>query len=257
MKKSITNFTVLSNTRLSSTQFLLELYTEINLSELQAGQFVNVKVDNAPQTFLRRPFSIHSVDVQRNVLYLLIKEMGEGSRKLGELKVGDLLNMIFPLGNAFSIEKNKRALLAGGGCGVAPLLFLAQKLNEGHVICDILLGGRTQEDIVQIDQYQKFGKVFITTEDGSLGEKGLIIAHSLFKEHSQWDFIYSCGPEPMMKSIAKYALINNIECEVSLENTMACGIGSCLCCVTETTQGNVCVCTEGPVFNIKQLPWQI
>ncbi len=257
MKKSITDFTVLSNTRLSSTQFLLELSSDILLNDVLPGQFVNVKVEDSPQTFLRRPFSIHSVDAKRNVLFLLIKEMGIGSTKLASLQKGSNLNLILPLGNSFSFGNVKKAILIGGGCGVAPLLFLAKKLHEKDIHCDILLGGRSSDDIVEVEEYQKYGTTHITTEDGSLGEKGLVTKHSIFNSNKGWDMVYSCGPEPMMKSVAMYAKQNEIECEVSLENTMACGIGSCLCCVTDTIDGNICVCTEGPVFNIKRLKWQI
>ncbi|MEI8202219.1 MAG: dihydroorotate dehydrogenase electron transfer subunit [Bacteroidota bacterium] len=257
MKKSITNFTVISNTRLSSTQFLLELSSDLYLFDILPGQFVNAKVEDSPQTYLRRPFSIHSVDTERNVLFLLIKEMGIGSKKLGFLKKGDVLNLILPLGNSFSLENVQNALLVGGGCGVAPLLFLAQQLLVKNIRCDILLGGRSADDIVEVDEYKKYGNVHITTDDGSLGEKGFVTQHPIFNTNAVWDRIYTCGPEPMMKAVARYANQHNTDCEVSLENTMACGIGSCLCCVTDTLEGNVCVCTEGPVFNIKRLKWQI
>ena len=95
-----------------------------------------------------------------------------------------------------------------------------------------------------------------TTEDGSHGEKGFVTQHSVF-EQEQFEMIYTCGPKPMMMALAALAKQKNIECEVSLENTMACGIGVCLCCVEKTTEGHVCVCKDGPVFNIKELTWQI
>ena len=99
-------------------------------------------------------------------------------------------------------------------------------------------------------------KVHTTTEDGSMGEKGYVTMHSVLA-NNQFDMIYTCGPKPMMMAVAKYAKAHNIECEVSLENTMACGVGACLCCVEKTDEGHVCVCKEGPVFNIKKLLWQI
>ena len=257
MKKTITDFTVLSNTRLSSSQFLLELASSISLHDVIPGQFVNVKVEDNPNTFLRRPFSIHLVDNTRNVLFLLIKEIGEGSRKLGKLSKGDSLNLMFPLGNGFSTKQTKKALLVGGGCGVAPLLFLAQQLHGNHTDCDILIGGKTVDDIVEANQYRKYGNVFVTTEDGTMGELGRVTNHPIMNSTPIWDTLFACGPEPMMKSVAQYAKKHQIDCEVSLENTMACGIGACLCCITDTIEGNVCICTEGPVFNTKQLKWQI
>ncbi len=108
--------------------------------------------------------------------------------------------------------------------------------------------------MVELEEFEKYGRVFITTEDGSEGEKGFVTDHSIFKER-EFDRIYSCGPTPMMKAVGNYAIKNNTFCEVSLENTMGCGIGACLCCVTDTTEGRVCVCTEGTVFNIAKLKW--
>ena len=108
---------------------------------------------------------------------------------------------------------------------------------------------------MQLDEFQRFGKVYITTEDGSLGEKGYVTNHTILKE-VRFDQIYTCGPKPMMVAVAKYAGAEAISCEFSLENTMACGIGACLCCVEKNKEGhNVCVCTEGPVFNIEKLSW--
>ena len=109
---------------------------------------------------------------------------------------------------------------------------------------------------MQLDDFAKFGDVCITTEDGSLGEKGFVTNHSILNT-KLFDTIYTCGPKPMMVAVAKYAAGKDISCEVSLENTMACGFGACLCCVENTVEGHVCVCTEGPVFNTRKLKWQI
>ena len=105
------------------------------------------------------------------------------------------------------------------------------------------------------EEFEKHAKVYYTTEDGSYGEKGYPTQHSILQE--RFDHIFCCGPSPMMKAVAKYAYSNNIDCEVSLENMMACGIGACLCCVNDTQEGHKCVCTDGPVFNINDLKWQI
>ena len=119
-----------------------------------------------------------------------------------------------------------------------------------------LLGARSSLDLLQLGDFQKFGQVYITTEDGSVGEKGYVTQHSILFQET-FDMIYTCGPRPMMMSVAQYAQTHQIECEVSLENKMACGVGACLCCVENTNEGHLCVCKEGPVFNIKQLLWQI
>ena len=117
-----------------------------------------------------------------------------------------------------------------------------------------LWGARTKHGVLQLDYFEAIGDVFVTTEDGSCGEKGFVTNHSLLQSQS-FGMIYTCGPKPMMKAVAEYAKKTNTPCEVSLENTMACGLGACLCCVEHTTEGNVCVCTEGPVFNINRLTW--
>ena len=119
-----------------------------------------------------------------------------------------------------------------------------------------LLGARSAKDLLMLDEFNKYGKVCITTEDGTAGEKGFVTNHSILGK-IRFDRIATCGPKPMMIAVAKYASKNNIECEASLENKMACGVGACLCCVENTTEGNVCVCKEGPVINIKKLLWQI
>jgi dihydroorotate dehydrogenase electron transfer subunit len=137
---------------------------------------------------------------------------------------------------------------------VAPLLFLARFLKSNGYVFDILIGFKNSNLIIEYKEFKKLTKIFLTTEDGSAGEKGLVIHHSILKKNI-YDRIYCCGPESMMKAVAGYSMSNNIACEVSLENLMACGIGVCLCCVVNTVRGNICSCTEGPVFNIKDLKW--
>jgi dihydroorotate dehydrogenase electron transfer subunit len=117
-----------------------------------------------------------------------------------------------------------------------------------------LLGARSRDDLLQLDDFRRQGDVYITTEDGSLGEQGYVTQHTVLSSR-RFDQICTCGPKPMMMAVAQYAAARGIACEVSLENTMACGIGACLCCVEKTIEGHVCVCTEGPVFNINQLTW--
>ena len=119
-----------------------------------------------------------------------------------------------------------------------------------------LLGARTGSELLELEMFRAAGRVLVTTEDGSLGEQGFVTNHSaLQSEH--FDFISTCGPKPMMVAVARFARQAQVACEVSLENMMACGVGACLCCVEKTTEGNLCVCKEGPVFNIKKLLWHL
>ena len=153
-------------------------------------------------------------------------------------------------------EASDKLLLVGGGVGTAPMLYLGEQLaKKGHKPT-FLLGARSDKDLLQLEEFAKYGEVYTTTEDGSHGEKGYVTQHSILNK-VRFEQIYTCGPKPMMVAVAKYAKSNQIECEVSLENTMACGIGACLCCVENTTEGHLCVCKEGPVFNINKLLWQI
>lgn len=258
MKKFILDLTVNSVEALSDKHVLIQLTDDKPLPEMLPGQFVEVRVDNSPSTFLRRPISINNVDYDRNELWLLVAAVGDGTRQLQKLQKGDRLNCMLPLGNSFTMptDSAQKVLLVGGGVGVAPLLYFGKRIKAMGGEPTFLLGARSAKDVLERELFEQVGRVFITTEDGSEGEKGFVTNHSvLAQEH--FDRISTCGPKPMMMAVARYAFKNDIECEVSLENKMACGVGACLCCVEKTVEGNKCVCKEGPVMNIKKLTWQI
>lgn len=252
--KFIHNMKVVSKKNLNAKYFLLSLQAPENLPQILPGQFAQVEIKDAKNTFLRRPLSIHDVDYQNNIVKILVQIVGEGTKKLSEINEGEVLNIVYPLGNSFSLPQSGNILLVGGGCGIAPLLYLARVLSGKNINITTLIGGAASSDILESEEYSKFGKVLITTMDASIGEKGLVTQHSVFNtENFNFDAIYTCGPEPMMKALARIAKEKNIRCEVSLENMMACGIGACLCCVVDTIEGNKCTCTEGPVFNYNEL----
>lgn len=254
MKKFCLDLTVSSAEHLSEKHVLLKLTHRDPLPEMRPGQFVEVRIDNAPSTFLRRPISINFVDRQRNELWLLVAAVGDGTRHLYNINVGETVNCLLPLGNGFSDSKPKTVLLVGGGVGVAPLLWQGMRLKELGTEPTFLLGARTAKDLLELDHFMNVGQVFITTEDGSAGEKGFVTNHSVLLRE-RFDMIQTCGPKPMMMAVARYAKESGTECEASLENMMACGLGACLCCVEKTAEGNLCVCKDGPVFNIKKLLW--
>ena len=297
MKKYILDLQVKSVDRVHERYVLIRLTDDKPLPEMLPGQFVEVRVDGSSTTFLRRPISINFVDKQANELWLLVACVGDGTRRLAELKAGDILNCVLPLGNGFTLpvtshpscvpsvaseqsssapfttppscvpsvasEQSSSApftlhpspLLVGGGVGVAPLLYLGKVLKEKGLEPTFLLGARSAKDLLMLSEFEKYGRVLVTTEDGTMGEKGFVTNHSVLQQE-RFDMIQVCGPTPMMKAVARYANEKGIECEVSLENLMACGLGACLCCVEKTKEGNLCVCKEGPVFNIKRLLWQ-
>lgn len=165
---------------------------------------------------------------------------------------------MLPLGNCFTMPEkaSDKLLLVGGGVGTAPMLYLGEQLAKKGCKPTFLLGARSDKDLLQLEQFAAYGEVYTTTEDGSHGEKGYVTQHSILNKVC-FEQIYTCGPKPMMMAVAKYAKSKGISCEVSLENMMACGIGACLCCAENTTEGHLCVCKEGPVFNINKLLWQI
>lgn len=254
MKKFIHDFVVTRNHHITDDYFAIYLKSPVSLPQILPGQFAEVLVSNSTTTYLRRPFSIYDTDYDKNELSLLIKTVGDGTAALSKLKEGDILNLIYPLGNSFSLPEGEKALLVGGGVGIAPMLLLVKLLHSKGYKPDVLIGGRTSDDIVEPEKYKIFGEVFITTDDGSAGEKGMVTQHSLFSgKVKEYSVIYACGPDPMMKAIARLAASHNIPCEISLENTMACGIGACLCCVVETVDGNKTTCIEGPVFDTRKL----
>ena len=258
MKKYVLDLTVKSVESLSPKHVLIKLTSQETLPDMTPGQFVEVRVDNSPSTYLRRPISINLVDYNLNELWLLVAMIGDGTRQLGKLHAGDKLNCLLPLGSGFTmpVDKNEKILLVGGGVGVAPLLYFGCEIRRMGGQPTFLLGARSKSDLLEIEYFEKIGRVFVTTEDGSFGEKGFVTNHSIL-QNEQFSRISTCGPKPMMVSVARYAMSNNIECEASLENKMACGVGACLCCVEKTVEGHVCVCTEGPVLNIKKLLWQV
>ena len=262
MKKQLLDLKVRQVERISEKHVLIRLTDDYPLPHMMPGQFVEARVDHSATTFLRRPISICFVDEALNELWLMVAMIGEGTRRLGQLHAGDTLNCLLPLGNGFTLSAATthasssafRPVLVGGGVGVAPLLYLGAMLKRQGAEPTFLLGARTAVDLLMLNSFKQFGRVCLTTEDGSAGEKGFVTNHSVLQEH--FDYIYTCGPTPMMKAVARYATSKGVACEASLENMMACGLGACLCCVEKTVEGNLCVCKEGPVFNVKRLLWQ-
>lgn len=254
MKKFAMDFLVVENRRIHHNYSLMKLSPEGAMPEIRPGQFVQVEIPSSKTTYLRRPISVN--DVTADALWLLVRRAGDGTRALTETPEGSRINLILPLGNGFTLpapDEKGRVLLCGGGVGVAPMLYWGKVLAEAGYAPEFLLAARSADDLLELDMFRQVGPVHVSTDDGSAGEKGVATLNSVLKAPGRWARIYCCGPQPMMKAIAKVADGLGAECEVSLENTMACGLGACLCCVENTDKGHVCVCTEGPVFNTKRL----
>jgi dihydroorotate dehydrogenase electron transfer subunit len=258
MQKIVEHHEVLKTERLNQYNYILHLKSPVDIPEIHPGNFAEIQVPDTPDVFLRRPFSILDVDYEQRIISFYIKAIGPGTKKLGKLVTGTKVSLIYPLGNRYTIPQGlQRALIVGGGTGIAPFILLGRELNEKGVHTTFLTGGRSKNDIFLTDKFSKFGEVQITTEDGSLGERGLVTDHPLFSQKDfPFDYVYTCGPDAMMKAVGKMVTDKGVVCEASLENMMACGYGICLCCVTPTIEGNKRVCYEGPVFNVSYLKWQ-
>ena len=217
------------------------------------GQFLHIKII---KTILRRPFSIHCLEGK--TVFILFRVRGRGTKILSGYKPGDKLSIIGPLGKGFCLDgEADKSILIAGGLGVAPLVFLADKLKESKPL--VILGAKNKNDSIGVDEFKKRGcEVHIATEDGSRGKKGTAvdILKSLSKKFNKSDkiSIYTCGPEAMFKGIGKVIGKNkNINCQVSFEQFMGCGLGICCGCTIETKGGYRKVCKDGPVFDIKDI----
>lgn len=255
--KKLMDFRVVHNTQLSEkyARLIVTPTGYLPLPPIQPGQFVQIAIPGSKSTFLRRPISVNYVSRDNRELHLLVRRAGEGTSTLCNLNDGDLINILLPLGNGFPMEgvRGRRILLIGGGVGVAPLLYYGQKLKEVGAEPVFLLGARSQRDLLLAGDFNSIAPLCLSTEDGSIGVKGFVTDNPVM--NTDFDMWAVCGPGPMMKAVAAKARQRGVECYVSLENMMACGLGACLCCVEKTVRGNVCVCTNGPVFNINELTW--
>jgi dihydroorotate dehydrogenase electron transfer subunit len=256
MKKRIHNFVLIDKQACTEDYYFFELKSEEALEPVHPGQFIQLRVSDSSLTFLRRPFSIHDVDYEKNTLQLLVKIIGPATRSMAKMAKGSVLSIIYPLGNGFPLYSNKRALLAGGGYGIAPLYHLGKELIARKSSCDFIFGAKSSRDLILKEKFRALSSLGICTEDGSEGFPGLITENPVFEQvEKHYDVVYTCGPEPMMKAIAAIAEEKGVECQLSLDNLMGCGFGVCLCCITPTHKGNEVVCVTGPVFNSKELKW--
>ena len=217
------------------------------------GQFLEIKVSDTNEPFLRRPISIYSIE--NDIVEFIFQVKGVGTTILSKRKVGDIIDIIGPLGyGTFKVDTYKSVAIIGGGIGIFPLYELAKQLKDKTSI-KVYLGFRNKDLVVCEKEFESLGleKLCITTDDGSYKEKGFAIDFMKkdIEEHMV-DMIFACGPLPMLKAVKKYADENNIKCQISLEEKMGCGIGACLGCAVKVVSGDEPryghVCKESPVF---------
>ena len=238
--------------KLSQEIYRLSFKSSYLAKKSQPGQFLHLKINS---TILRRPFSIHKVENQN--IFILFKVKGRGTKILSTYKEGDSLDILGPLGKGFKIYPSASVILIAGGIGIAPLLFLAQRIKKG--LRFLFFGTESKKELVALSEFKKLGfKIFVATQDGSEGVKGDVV--KLFeREISSLNLsppvkLYACGSNSMLYNLAQLLKkFPYIEAFASLEQFMGCGVGACLGCVILTKKGYKRVCQDGPVFNLKEI----
>lgn len=259
---------VLNNTRMGLSYGRIALQCTNDYSMAMPGQFVMLRVENGADPLLRRPFSIHRLVMRkRHVagIEILYKIIGRGTRRIAALSPGDRVDILGPLGNGFTVSEDlQRVFIAGGGIGVAPLLFFASVLHsmeKGPAECTLFLGGKSRSDLLCVDEFADLGMTLhVSTDDGSAGEKGVLtrpLETAIQKKRP--DMIYACGPMGMLACVAGIAERYETSCQVSVETAMACGMGACLGCAVKGRLPDaeyMHVCLDGPVFDARCLNLQ-
>ena len=258
MAKQKENAVVASQEQLADGIYSMWIQTQA-ADTAKPGQFISMYTTDGSK-LLPRPISICEIDRTRGMLRVVYRVTGEntGTEQFSKLKSGDTIPVIGPLGNGFPYEKaeGKKVFLMGGGIGVPPILELAKQMK-----CEkkqILAGYRDAQTFLK-EEFEANGELYISTEDGSVGTKGNVI-DAIRAEKLTADIIYACGPTPMLKALKAYAMENGIECYISLEEKMACGIGACLGCVCHSKDidehsnvRNKRICKDGPVFRAEEV----
>lgn len=252
---------VVKNECLNKHYYIMEIECEDFVKSAKIGQFFMLKAqqrDFIVDPLLRRPFGI--CDVQGNKFKMLYTIIGKGTQLLTHIQPKTKIKFSEPLGNTFSIVENSNIALVAGGVGVAPLLWLAKELKDKNNKITLYYGGRTTDDIVIVDELSEVSdKLVITTDDGSIGIKGLVV-EPFEKEIENFDMVYACGPNKMLKAVSEICIQNNVKIEVSMDERMACGIGACLGCIIYYKEDDNIVqkrcCVEGPVFDGSKVVWK-
>lgn len=261
---------ILSRKEVAPNIYLMRLKTPEIAQDALPGQFVHIKCSEDNYPLLRRPLSIHRIDKEKGEIYILFQEVGEGTKLLSQRAAGDDLDIMGPIGNGFNIyPKSKNILIVGGGIGVAPLLALCEDSTRQGKEVRVLIGALKKELVIGEENFKIPGaKVDVATDDGSYKYKGLVtdlLEETIIKEGWLPDQIFACGPKPMLRKIVEISLDNHIDCQVSLEERMACGIGACLGCVCkiktrdkkedEVKYDYKRVCVDGPIFEGSEVVW--
>lgn len=241
---------------------IFDLWVSTDLAkEAKAGQFLSIYPQN-PAMLLPRPISICEVDRKEKRIRFVYRVVGEGTKEFSFYHKGNAIFILGNLGNGYPIEEGlgKRVVLLGGGMGIPPMLQLAKELKEKNAKTeiDIVLGYRNQDTFL-VEDFKKYGNVYIATDDGSIETKGTVLT-AVEERKLEADVMFACGPTPMLRAIQIYAREKKVKAYISLEERMACGVGACLGCVCETTKEdlhsyvkNARICADGPVFEAQEV----
>ena len=242
-----------SQVQLADGVYSMELLAPEIASAARAGQFISVYTKDKSK-LLPRPISLCGIDRERGILRIVYRVAGAGTAEFSAYRAGDSVEIMGPLGNGFTL-KDKKAILIGGGIGAPPMLALMKELSCERTA---VLGYRDQQLFLK-DEFEACGPVCVATEDGSAGTKGNVL-DAIREQGVQGEIIYACGPTPMLRAVKAYAMEKGIECYISLEERMACGIGACLACVCQSKDvdshshvHNKRICKDGPVFAAEEV----
>jgi dihydroorotate dehydrogenase electron transfer subunit len=264
---------ILSNQEIASGYYRMRILAPDFGNVARPGQFVMFRVQTSLPPLLRRPFGIFRTgflpadcDGQpaKEFLEILYKVVGSGTTIMSSLHEGDRVEVLGPLGRGFDVgNPDSEKILVGGGIGLVPLYMLARELVKTSKV-RLLMGGRRRDDIIVVTEFERLGvETYVSTEDGSLGEEGLVtqVLERKLQKYPEAD-VYACGPTPMLEAVQQLCATRKVSLQVSLEALMACGVGACLGCVvkgvghTDQSPRYLCTCKEGPVFRTEQLDWQ-
>lgn len=254
---------VFFNEKIAEGIYRLSLHAPLIAASSIPGQFVQTCVASEPSVqFLRMPFAVFDTDADKGSVDICYQVVGRGTEQLSQVVEGDCVSLVGPIGNGWNPPNDaKRALLACGGVGTPALKMLADALAARGVAFDVVIGSTTKNRLACVPEFERSaalcsGCVHIATDDGSVGTKGFVnaVTDALLEEHD-YDYVAVCGPPLMEKSVVIPALEKGIFTEVSMEKLMACGIGACLGCVVETTDGLKRCCVDGPVFEGSEVIW--
>lgn len=246
--------TVIENKNIAYNIYKMTIQGSIVENMNQAGQFINVRVNNTTEYLLRRPISICEINKENNTFVMIYRAEGDGTKRIAQIKSGEAIDVLGPLGQGYniaSLKKGQTALLVGGGIGVPPLYELARRFKQAGINTVHVLGFNNKRDVFYEEEFKKLGPTYVATADGTYGSKGFV-TNVIVENNLNYDKYYSCGPIAMLKALKDM----NVEKEgyLSLEERMACGIGACYACVCKTSfDDSARVCYDGPVFKAEQI----